>query len=147
MLQSKHYLDYEGVKYLASKLDDYPDNTILSTVIAAIDNLKANKDEIPQIIIDSTANFNSDINTIAELNVIYIYTDHQQNEDGKNIPGIKIGDGRAFLIDAPFLDDIYMQHINDTTIHITNDERLFWNNKVRCYLSDSNNEQIVFTTL
>lgn len=147
MLQSKHYLDYEGVKYLASKLDDYPDNTILSTVIAAIDNLKANKDEIPQIIINSTENFNSDINMIGELDAIYIYTDHQQNADGKNIPGIKIGDGKAFLIDTPFIDDLYMNHINNTTIHITDEERTFWNNKVRCYLSDSNSEQIVFTTL
>ena len=50
--------------------------------------------------------------------------------------GLKIGDGKAYVIDLPFLNDTsgidFDQHINNTTIHITNEEREFWNNKINC---------------
>lgn len=65
------------------------------------------------------------------------------------IPNIKVGDGNAFLIDLPFIDAKARQtitdHINDSTVHITDGERLFWNNKVTCFLDTINTEQIVFT--
>ena len=51
------------------------------------------------------------------------------------IPAVKIGDGLAYLIDLPFIDASVtrlMEHINNTQIHITQAEREFWNNKVRC---------------
>ena len=60
--------------------------------------------------------------------------------------GIKVGDGNAYLIDKPFLDTIYWEHVNDTDIHITAEEREFWNNKVRCYYSLVDDETVVFTT-
>lgn len=44
------YLDYEGVKYLWSKIsmEDYPNNETLIAILNAIDETKANKDEILQ---------------------------------------------------------------------------------------------------
>jgi hypothetical protein len=50
MSNTKKYLDYEGVKYLWSKINmqDYPNNEILINVINAIDETKANKSELVQ---------------------------------------------------------------------------------------------------
>ena len=64
--------------------------------------------------------------------MLVVYTDFSSYEDAETgeihyIPGFKIGDGNAYLIDKPFLsDDIRMtliNHINNGTIHITAEER------------------------
>ena len=51
-----------------------------------------------------------------------------------NIPNIKIGTGNAYVQDLAFVDEktreILMNHINDNDIHVTLQEKLFWNNKV-----------------
>lgn len=48
----KKYLDTEGLKYLWSKisLQDYPNNDVLVAVINALDETKANKDEVPSLV-------------------------------------------------------------------------------------------------
>ena len=52
----------------------------------------------------------------------------------EKIPGIKIGDGNAYVQDLPFVDkdlrEKLMAHINNAEIHTTLAEKLFWNNKV-----------------
>lgn len=87
---------------------------------------------------------------VSYKNGIYIYTDYQTEEDEqgniKYIPGIKIGDGKAFLIDLPFTDDLMIQHIEDLGIHVTPEEKEFWNNKVRTYYSEVDYDTLVFTT-
>ena len=49
-------------------------------------------------------------------------------------PGIKIGDGKAYVQDLPFIDDELraklISHLNDTEIHVTLQDKEFWNNKV-----------------
>ena len=67
---------------------------------------------------------------IAEENSLYVYRDYYQI-DGKDIPRFKIGDGQAYLIDLPFIDAQIQAHIADTTIHITQEEREYWNAKSR----------------
>ena len=57
-----------------------------------------------------------------------------------------MGDGLAYVIDLPFSDKILYEHLEDTERHITNDERTFWNNKVRCFISESDDGKLVFTT-
>lgn len=97
--------------------------------------------------IDTTANWNAQRTLIGQEGHIYVYSDHD-TVDGQNIPGIKIGDGLGYLIDAPFVDSntsTVLNHINNTTVHITQEEREFWNNKVRCY-SDDDPEHVIFTT-
>lgn len=87
---------------------------------------------------------------IGEKNVIYVYTDHQSRKDtwGRvtNIPGIKIGDGKAYLIDTPFTDDIYLTHIQDYAVHCTQAEKDRWNRKVRPIVSTISPENLIFTT-
>lgn len=52
MTDQKKFLDYEGVKHLWSKVNmqDYPNNEVLIGVINAIDETKANKEDIPEVI-------------------------------------------------------------------------------------------------
>lgn len=66
-------------------------------------------------------------------------------------PGVKIGDGNAYVADLPFAGDdvannILAQlnlHANDTNIHVTSAEKQFWNNKLN-YVLDG--EVLEFTT-
>lgn len=101
----------------------------------------------------TTEYWNAQTTLIGEESHIYVYTDYTTIEsDGetKNIPNIKIGDGNAYLIDNPFIttsiEDLLQSHIGDNIKHITAEERAIWNGKVRCYLSASDNETVVFTT-
>ena len=72
---------------------------------------------------------------------IIVYNDYktiQKEIDGEvttvQVPGVKIGDGRAFVQDLPFIDeelrDRLMAHINNPNMHVTLQEKLFWNNKL-----------------
>lgn len=83
----------------------------------------------------NTENYwNSNPSLIAKEGHVYVYTDHS-TYNNQAIPAVKIGDGLAYLIDLPFIDASVtrlMEHINNTQIHITQAEREFWNNKVRC---------------
>lgn len=102
------------------------------------------------VLSDTTENWNKKASLISELNTVYVYVDHQTktDEEGKEIwiPGIKIGDGKAYLIDLPFSDELMIAHINDLGIHVTPEEKEFWNNKVRTYMDTVEGEQLVFTT-
>lgn len=108
----------------------------------AIDELRL---VMPKVYYATKAEWDSQPSLVGQTNTMYVYTDYM-NYDGQYVAGIKVGDGSAYLIDAPFLDEVYMDHINNSEIHITGAERAFWNNKVRCYMDLSDDEQIVFTT-
>lgn len=80
--------------------------------------------------------WNQTMNLISEENAIYIYTEYY-NEEGelKKTPGIKIGDGINYLYDLPFVHDPqfyddFLSHIGNKNIHVTIDEKNFWNNKI-----------------
>ena len=95
-----------------------------------------------------TSEWNKNPQLVAELNHIYVYTDHFIYNN-KEIPGIKVGDGTSYLIDMPFVDEDradVINHITNTDIHVAAQEKEFWNNKVRCFLSPLDNEQLIFTT-
>lgn len=94
----------------------------------------------------TTEEWNSTPSLVAEKGAVYIYTDYKHDEKGNDIPGIKLGDGKAYLIDAPFCDQDMQDHINNLIIHITQNEREFWNAKVRCFIDSENTEKLVFTT-
>ena len=98
---------------------------------------------LPKIAFDSTEHWNASGN-ISELNMIYVYTDYQTDGQGHNIAGIKLGDGLAYIVDLPFVDTLMQQHMANTDIHITPEEREFWNNKNRSY---SYGETLILTTL
>ena len=102
---------------------------------------------IPIIFVNTTEYWNSQPSLITVRNAVYIYTDYEKDGDGDDVPGIKVGDGLGYLIDAPFTSDPYYDHIRNHFIHITPEEREFWNNKVRCYVDDfTDSEKLIFTT-
>ena len=94
----------------------------------------------------TTATWNSQPELIADRGYVYIYCDYRQNEQGQNIASAKIGDGNAYLVDLPFVDELVYEHISDNIRHITQEEREFWNNKVRCYMSEVKDDILIFTT-
>ena len=98
----------------------------------------------------TTAEWGTQLDYIPKAGQIIIYTDYATKEvDGEtvNIPGIKIGDGMAYVLDLPFVGDdirdLLMDHISNTIVHITQAERNAWNEKVRCY---EIGENLVFTS-
>lgn len=90
-VNEKKFLDYEGVKHLWSKIsmEDYPNNQTLMSVIEAIDETKADKNQLIEIGI-----------VIDELIGEKIY---KQDEEPKGVP-----EGTLWLDtdEAPFLLDI-----------------------------------------
>lgn len=90
--------------------------------------------------VDTTEGWNEQPDLISEENTLYVYMD--KDDDG-NITKVlfKVGDGTTYLIDIPFASpSIYdfEQHVNDTNIHVTTEEKTFWNNKWRGYLDTEN---------
>ena len=128
------YLDADGLGHLSI--------IVKQAISTAIGNLEL---RMPKIYYATKTEWDSDISIVAEANTIYVYTDYKSS-DGKDIAGIKVGDGTSYLIDMPFWDQIYDDHINDSTIHITQADRDAWNNKVRCYVGLIDTEELIFTT-
>ena len=97
----------------------------------------------------TTAQWNAERTLVGENEAIYVYTDYKTYSDVNGntikVPGIKIGDGHAYLVDLPFLaanEKDFLDHVNDHTVHITQAEREFWNNKVR---SKAEGENLILT--
>lgn len=53
---------------------------------------------------DTTANWDAQVQLIAERGTFYVYSDHSVDENDNPVPGLKIGDGTSYLIDMPFVD-------------------------------------------
>lgn len=93
---------------------------------------------------DTTANWNKATEFIPLPGEVIIYTD-RHNENDKIVPGIKIGDGITTIVNLPFIDEVVKKDLKDHTdnneIHITQEERTSWNNKLNC---EYNNENLIF---
>lgn len=98
-----------------------------------------------QIKHDITENWNNAIGFIPLPGEIIVYDDYEIKtytieEYGETvtktalIPNIKIGTGNAYVQDLAFVDektrDILMAHIQNHDIHVTLQEKVFWNNKI-----------------
>lgn len=94
---------------------------------------------------DTTEHWNNAQGFIPLAGEVIVYTDYETKtytveEYGETvtktveIPNIKVGTGNAYVQDLPFVDektrDILMEHINNHDIHVTLQEKLFWNNKI-----------------
>ena len=112
---------YAGVKFMAEQ-------TMLYTRIA--------------VSRDTTANWNKYPMFRPKRGEVIVYEDHDSITDERGekhlIPGIKIGDGNAYLIDLPFCDDGLRlelltklhDHAARTDIHVTQEDKIFWNHKL-----------------
>ena len=94
---------------------------------------------------DTTANWATKTTLVSKKGTIYVYSDHD-TVDGHYVPGIKIGDGLAFVVDLPFLDEPLYEHINDISCHVSSADRDFWSNKNRVYTDVNVPETLIFTT-
>lgn len=99
---------------------------------------------------DTTENWNSAIGFVPAAGEIIIYTDYKKvDRDGVLVdePGIKIGSGNGYVQDLAFVGEAtaneLMKHINDATRHISQQERIRWNNK----LNVDDEEEVIGETL
>ena len=106
-----------------------------------------------QVYYDTKANWDAQRFLIAERRVVYIYSDYDYVEDEAGnriaVAGVKIGDGTTYLIDLPFVGDattkLIVEHLADSTVHITAAEREFWNNKISAFFRDENPENLILS--
>ena len=109
------------------------------TVQAAIDALNdAISTGDKEVFYGTTEYWNNQPQFIPIRGCVYIYSDHDTDSEGNPIAGLKIGDGTSYLIDMPFIDKKYAEHILDTAIHVSASDREFWNNKVTCKVDPIN---------
>jgi hypothetical protein len=95
-----------------------------------------------RVMYGTTAYWDEQTELIAKENAIYVYTDGFPRAV-HNIVRFKVGDGQSRLIDLPYTDMVYYDHISDPIVHVTPEERDFWNNKVSCRIEG---ETINFST-
>ena len=127
------------------------DNNYKLKVDAAVNVIK--KEGTQGVYYDTTENWNSHSEIIAERGSIYIYSDKSvvTDEHGytKLVPGIKVGDGTSYLIDMPFVGDEEVielaQHINDPDMHTTSEEKECWNNKVTAFINQEDSENLILS--
>lgn len=105
---------------------------------------------------DSTQNWNDARGMIPLEGEVIVYNDYatvtkivDNEEKTIIIPAIKIGDGKAYVQDLPFVNDDLrdqlLNHINNPEIHVTMAEKLFWNNKLNVDdASEVVNEALIF---
>lgn len=96
------------------------------------------KKHIP--IIGTTAYFEGVKATVPPKGQLVIYSDLRSitKSDGTTITsaGIKVGDGNTTIEQLPFIDWFYWDHINDKNIHVTAEQKTFWDNKITCKVDD-----------
>ena len=107
-------------------------------------NSSESRAELPYMYM-STAEWEQEPPMVSEPGVLYIWSDWYQDSQGNDIPGVKVGDGNAYVMDLPFQSEDFLNHVLDTNIHVTAEEKEFWNNKVTCYISPNNPTNIIFT--
>lgn len=73
---------------------------------------------------------------LSKKDTVYIYTDYETRGD-VCIPSMKIGDGKAYIQDLPFID---------SGNGVTEAERQFWNNKVSADISLIDPETLILHT-
>ena len=106
------------------------------------------------ILYGTTEYWNSQNNLVGDEGTVYIYSDYKTTiVDGveKTIPGIKIGDGMAYLIDTPFItqvaQDALFQHISNSEIHTNSAEKNFWNQKITSFIDNQDPENLIFSNI
>lgn len=104
-----------------------------------------------EIYYDTEENWNSKPALISKKGAIYVYSNHSYKDEDIPIPAIKVGDGLAYLIDMPFVNEdvsgLLSSHVTDHIVHITDEERTFWNNKVVAFISHTDEETLILSSV
>lgn len=101
------------------------------------------------VYMDTTENWSRKITYVPNAGDIIVYTDKDQivEEDQSitYVPGIKMGDGNAYVVDLPFVTEALERkligHILNSQIHVSSEDRTRWNNKLNF---DIQGEELVF---
>ena len=137
------YITAQGVD-IDDELSPVSVNPVQNKVITQ--TIQSIEDELglikSRVMYGTTAYWNEQTELIAKENAIYVYTDGFPRTT-HNIVRFKVGDGQSRLIDLPYTDMVYYDHISDPIVHVTPEERDFWNNKVSCKIEG---ETINFST-
>lgn len=117
-------------------LEDITDLDFKGAVGYEIHESDYNKLKNTPIHSDTASKWDAQKDLIGQENHIYVYyTDEEKDE----IKGLKLGDGKAYLIDAPFLYNNLSSDDLDAIVTSVN-------KKVTCYMSDEeNSENLVFS--
>lgn len=113
------------------------------SVPLSIEQVRIIRENIKEVYADTTEAWNNQVTLVPKRGDIIIYLDRNRIEDDVGnvefVPGIKIGDGNAYVADLPFIDDALAirlsEHAQNMDIHITPEERNFWNNKLNYNLN------------
>lgn len=106
-----------------------------------------------QVYYDTTENWNRNPTLLSERGAVYIYSDYEyyENAAGNRTPiaGLRIGDGTSYLIDLPFVNSLtahlIISHVANQAVHISEAERVFWNNKISAYIDPNDPEVLIFS--
>lgn len=103
----------------------------------------------------TTEYWNEHVNYVPQKNEIIVYSDYIKISDDPLLygPAIKVGDGKAYVADLPFINSPYSQdfiseikkfedHISNSAIHVSSDDRERWNQK-REYEVDEDEEELI----
>ena len=137
----------ETIKYLQETLErivkevEGDSSTAYEGLISKVNKLIYQFEHIAKIYYDTTENWNNQPDLKTEIGDIYIYLD-QKDLSEHNAPRLKIGDG-GYLIDIDFIDQDYYDHIRNKIIHIKQEEREYWNDKIGVKINELDNEQLV----
>lgn len=120
-----------------------------ATLLSAED--KRRLQEVAKVRYNTTAYWDEHGDYLPAAGEIIIYSDyHKYEEDGetKYIPGMKIGTGNGYLADLAFFADenssILIEHITNTIIHTTAEEKARWNNKLNIDDREVVEETLIF---
>ena len=130
----------EAIIYLADSTHPFSRLKVGDGTTPVIDLpfIDANSINGVNIQVKTVEEWNNNLNYTPFAGEIDIYLNYKyiiKNETQIGVSGIKIGDGNSYLVDLPFLgevEEIFYDHINNNTVHITAEERQFWNNKLNC---------------
>lgn len=130
-----------------NKLDNKPsiNNVVLQ------ENITLQQLGLQHIYYGTKAEWNAQKTLVSEAGALYIYSDYSTivvDGEIKNVPALKIGDGTSYLIDMPTTNgniaDMLLEHIQNAVVHVTADDKTFWNNKSSAYI-DPNADQETLT--
>lgn len=79
---------------------------------------------------------------------IIVYTDRATvDTEGHPVSktGIKIGSGNGYVQDLGFMDDqllALLDHVNDSSVHVTNEQKMRWDDKLN--IEGVSSENLIF---
>ena len=126
--------------YVDSPINGTLQRTLINPDVAWND-IENKPENIPELFYRTKAEWEDFEREISTAGAIYVYVDAFEI-NGASIPGVKIGDGLAYIIDLPYIN----QTEANPDIYVSTEDREKWDNKVTAHYSeDESNETLIFS--